>query len=151
MNAESRKKCFQIRGGHVLRINFDVQDSGVGGNFIGAGEMRRSVSNFQCGRLKDTGVFPQIVLGIEFDVHGSGSGGAPGNEQGLGKFGGAAEMRFTVLSSDSGMDIKQPAETGRRINKSSGCEIQTLNVELGVHRRKRGVLLIERANGTVEL
>src|ERR1700682_5525923 len=113
--------------------------------------MRRSVSNFQRGRLEDTCVFPEIILGIEFDIYGGAGGGASSNQQGLGKFGGATQMRFTGLRSDGGIEIEQAAEARGRIKESGGREIQTLNVELGVHRRKRGVLLIERANLTVEL
>src|SRR3984893_1271045 len=113
--------------------------------------MRRSVSNFQRGRLEDTCVFPEIILGIEFDIHGGAGGGAPGNQEGLGKFGGATQMSFTGLRSHGGIEIEQAAEARGRIKESGGCEIQTLNVELGVHRGKRGVLLIERANLTVEL
>src|SRR4029077_489941 len=151
VDAQRGKKCLQVLCGHVLRVDLDVQHGGVGGNFVCAGEMGRGVPNFQGGRLEDTGVFPQVILGVEIDVYGGGRGRASRNEQSFGKFRGAIYMGLAVLRSEVGIEVEQAAESSGRIKESSRGEVQTLDGELSVDRRERGVLLIQRTSFAVEL
>src|SRR6267154_2619108 len=125
VDAQCRKKSFKVLGRHVLGIDLDMQDGGVDGNFKRAVEARNRIADFQRGRFEDSGVFAQIVLGIEIEIDRSASRRASGDEQGFGKLSVAAQMGLAVLRSHAGVEIEQAAESGGGIEKSGAGEIQT--------------------------
>src|SRR4029077_21059264 len=153
VNPQCRKECFQVFRGHVLPFDLYVQDDAfsIRGNFICAAEVADSISDFQRGRLEDAAALAQVVFRVEVHNDRNGRGRSAGDEQSFGKFCAAADVRCTILRGDGGGQVEQAAQPRGGIEDAGGGKIQVVGGQLGIHRRERGVLLVQRTGGAVDL
>ncbi len=67
-DAQGGQERFKILCGHILAIKVDVEDSLLA-DLVRAVEMRCSSADLQRGRIEDTRILTQIVLGAEINDH----------------------------------------------------------------------------------
>src|ERR1700731_3436368 len=151
IDAESRKKVFDVLCGHVLAFELDVDLGGFASGFVGAAEMSSGAADFQSGRFEDARVFDQTVFGIEIHGERNARRRTTSNEQGFGKFGGALRFGFAAFRFNRPIEIEKAPESQGGIEETRRGEIQRADIELGAERCQRSVGPIDRTDGAIEL